>query len=80
MKRTMIILMALVLMAGAANAQDILWDQTEGYEGWAQGFFNVQAGAPPMGKRVSNLRLKTALRVRLLHPTHAIAEIPPMAG
>ena len=28
-------------------------------------------GATPRGKRVSNLRLKTALRVRLLHPTHA---------
>ncbi len=49
MKRTMIILMALVLMAGAANAQDILWDQTAGYEGWQQGFFNLQAGAPPFG-------------------------------
>jgi hypothetical protein len=45
----MIIIMALVLMAGAANAQDILWDQTAGYEGWTQGFFNVIGGSGPWG-------------------------------
>jgi hypothetical protein len=49
MKRTMIIIMALVLMAGAANAQDILWDQTAGYESWSQGFFNVIGGSGPWG-------------------------------
>lgn len=49
MKRTMIIIMALVLMAGAANAQDILWDQTAGYETWSQGFFNVIGGSGPWG-------------------------------
>jgi len=48
MKKTMIILMALTLMAGNAAA-DILWDQTDGYEGWSQGFFNNIAGAPPFG-------------------------------
>jgi hypothetical protein len=45
----MIIIMALVLMAGAANAQDILWDQTAGYESWSQGFFNVIGGSGPWG-------------------------------
>ena len=49
MKRTMIIIMALVLMAGAANAQDLLWDQTAGYESWSQGFFNVIGGSGPWG-------------------------------
>ena len=49
MKRTMIIIMALVLMAGAANAQDILWDQTAGYDSFSQGFFNVIGGSGPWG-------------------------------
>jgi len=34
---------------------------------WAD---TVPSGAAPHGKRVSNLRLKSALGVRLLHPTH----------
>ena len=36
-------------MAGMATAQTVLWDQTDGYEGWTMGFFNVIAGAPPFG-------------------------------
>ncbi len=51
-QRTMIIWLTLALsitLAGAAVAQDILWDQTAGYEGWQQGFFNAIAGAPPFG-------------------------------
>lgn len=31
---------------------------------------DVEPAHPPVGKRVGNLRLKTTLKVRLLHPTH----------
>ena len=50
--RKMSIVITLILMAitaTIAGAQNILWDQTAGYEGWAQGFFNNVAGGPPMG-------------------------------
>ena len=50
--RTKIIFLTLALsvaMTGAAVAQDVLWDQTAGYESWTQGFFNIIAGGPPMG-------------------------------
>lgn len=49
MKRTMLIILALVLMASAANAQVVLWDQTAGYETFSQGFFNVIGGSGPWG-------------------------------
>lgn len=45
---TILTLLVSVSLAGAAAA-DILWDQTVGYETWQQGFFNVNAGAPPFG-------------------------------
>jgi hypothetical protein len=45
---TVLTMLVVVAMAGAAAA-DILWDQSVGYEGWQQGFFNVEAGAPPFG-------------------------------
>jgi len=50
--RTKIIFLTLALtfaMTGAAIAQNVIWDQTEGYESWSMGFFNVIAGGPPMG-------------------------------
>ena len=50
--RTKIIFLTLALtfaMTGAAMAQGVIWDQTEGYESWTMGFFNVIAGGPPMG-------------------------------
>jgi len=51
MKKMSIVTMLILLATSAtiAGAQTILWDQTAGYEGWAQGFFNNVAGGPPMG-------------------------------
>lgn len=48
---TILTLLVSVSLAGVAAA-DILWDQTAGYEGWSQGFFNMNAGAPPFGMTV----------------------------
>jgi len=45
---TILTLLVSISLAGAAAA-DVLWDQTAGYEGWQQGFFNVIAGGGPMG-------------------------------
>ena len=50
--RTMTLLLTLVLCLGFAAtvaAQDILWNQTEGYQNFAMGYFNSVSGAPPMG-------------------------------
>jgi len=50
--RKMITVLTLIMaigLASAASAQVVLWDQTAGYEGWSQGFFNNIAGGPPFG-------------------------------
>jgi hypothetical protein len=50
--RKMITVLTLIMaigMIGAASAQEVLWDQTAGYESWQQGFFNAIAGGPPFG-------------------------------
>jgi hypothetical protein len=50
--RTMHAILALALCLGlatSASAQGVIWDQTEGYESWSMGFFNVVGGSGPMG-------------------------------
>ena len=48
-KTMMTVLIIAMSLASVASAQIVLWDQTAGYEGWSQGFFNMIAGGPPMG-------------------------------
>lgn len=53
MKKLITVLTMLVIVSTAGiAAADILWDQTAGYEAWQQGFFNLNAGAPPFGMTV----------------------------
>jgi len=50
MKMTLMMTLALCLgFAAVAGAQEVLWDQTEGYQDFAMGYFNSVSGAPPMG-------------------------------
>ena len=48
-KTALLTLALTVALTGAAFAQEILWDQTDGYESWQMGFFNNAAGGPPFG-------------------------------